>query len=197
MVGMGFDSTPRFPVEVLEKTESYIIERTSTGAINKNFRDYSTTPQLLERPIKEKKDWLPIKERLYPDYTRVNWVSAFNTYHRARSEGKFITVNGGWGYDILQGYIRSDQLLMAMATDPDWIREMILTLANLNLKMIKMMMDKGLKFDGAFFYNDMGYRNDLLFPRRLIAKLIKKLMRWYFLFVMNMICPSFYILAAG
>jgi len=97
MVGMGFDSTPRFPVEVLEKTESYIIERTSTGAINKNFRDYSTTPQLLERPIKEKKDWPPIKERLYPDYTRVNWVSAFNTYHRARSEGKFITVNSGWG----------------------------------------------------------------------------------------------------
>lgn len=170
MVGMGFDSTPRFPVKVLEKTENYIIERTSTGAINKNFRDYSTTPQLLERPIKEKKDWPPIKERLYPDWTRVNWVSVFNTYHKARSEGKFITVNGGWGYDILQGYIRSDQLLMTMATDPDWIREMILTLANLNLKMIKMMMDKGLKFDGAFFFNDMGYRNALLFSPKTYRK---------------------------
>lgn len=119
MVGIGADCTPRFPTEVLEKNEQFIISRTSTGAINKNFRDHSTTPELIDRPIKEKKDWAPIKERLDPDYTRVNWVSAFNAFYRARSEGKFIHYGGGWGYDILQGYMRSDHLLMAMADDPD------------------------------------------------------------------------------
>lgn len=162
---IGFDPTPRFPVKTLEKNDKFIIQTTPTGAINKNFRDYSTTPELIDRPIKEKRDWPPIKERLYPDYTRVDWVSAFNTYQIAKSEGKFIACSGGvgWGYDILQGYMRSDQLLMAMVTDPDWVRDMILTLANLNLKMMEMMMGKGFQFDGAFFYNDLGYRNDLLF----------------------------------
>ncbi|GAH21373.1 unnamed protein product, partial [marine sediment metagenome] len=105
---IGFDPTPRFPVKTLEKNDKFIIQTTPTGAINKNFRDYSTTPELIDRPIKEKRDWPPIKERLYPDYTRVDWVSAFNTYQIAKSEGKFIACSGGigWGYDILQGYMR-------------------------------------------------------------------------------------------
>jgi len=164
IVGIGFDSGPRFPVEVLEKNERFILVRSSTGGIDRNFRDYSSTPEIVDRPIKTKKDWEEkIKPRLYPDYTRVDWVTAFNTYHRARSEGKFITVGGGWGYDTLQAYMKSEELLVAMVTDPDWVKDMIMTRAKLHVEMIRMMIDKGLKFDGAFFYNDMGYRNGLLF----------------------------------
>ncbi len=174
IVLIGFDPTPRFPIKTLEKTDTFIIQTTSTGAVNKNFRDYSTTPELIDRPIKEKKDWAPIKERLYPDYTRVDWVSAFNTYQTARSEGKFIVCSGGWGYDGLQGYMRSDQLLMAMADDPDWIKDMILTSANLHLKMMEMMIEKGFKFDGAFFFNDMGYRSGLLFSPQTYRKTHKE-----------------------
>ena len=164
MTFIGFDSGPRFPVEVLERTDEYIIERTSTGGINKNFRDYSTTPEVVDRPIKTRRDWEEkIKPRLAPDYTRVDWVTAFNTYNKARSEGKFICVTGGWGYDTLQGYMKSEELLVAMVTDPDWVRDMIMTRAELHVEMIKMMLEKGLEFDGAFFFNDMGYRNGLLF----------------------------------
>ena len=163
IVRIGFDSSPRFPVEVLEKNEEFILVRSSTGAINRDFRDHSTTPELVDRPIKTKEDWERIKPRLYPDYTRVDWVTSFDNYHRARSEGKFITWSGSWGYDGLQGYIRSDQLLMTMATDPDWIKDMVMTLAKLHLDMVKMMMEKGMEFDGAFVFNDMGYRNALLF----------------------------------
>ncbi len=174
LVLIGFDSTPRFPVKNLEKTDKFIIQTTSTGAINKNFRDYSTTPELIERPIKSKKDWPPIKERLYPDYTRVDWVSTSRTYQIAKSEDKFITCSGALGYDALQGYIRSDQLLMAMVTDPDWVKDMILTLANLWMKMMEMMLEKGFEFDGAFFFNDMGYRNGLLFSPKTYRKTHKE-----------------------
>ena len=174
LVLIGFDSTPRFPVKTLEKTDKFIIQTTSTGAINKNFRDYSTTPELIGRPIKSKKDWVPIKERLYPDYTRVDWVSAFKTYQIARSEGKFITCGGALGYDALQGYMRSEQLLMAMVTDPDWVKDMILTLAHLQVKMMEMMLKKGFEFDGAFLFNDMGYRNGLLFSPETYRKTHKE-----------------------
>ncbi len=163
-VGIGFDTGPRFPVEVLEKNEKFILIRGSTGGIDRNLRDYSSTPGIVDRPVKTKKDWEEkIKPRIYPDYTRVDWVTAFNTYHRARSEGKFITVSGGWGYDTLQAYMRSEELLIAMVTDPDWVKDMVMTRAKLHVEMIKMLIDKGLKCDGAFFYNDMGYRNGLLF----------------------------------
>ncbi|MCD5390298.1 hypothetical protein LR007_00250, partial [candidate division NPL-UPA2 bacterium] len=45
IVRIGFDSSPRFPVEVLEKNEEFILVRSSTGAINRDFRDHSTTPE--------------------------------------------------------------------------------------------------------------------------------------------------------
>jgi len=174
IVPLGFDETSRFPIKTLEKTDTFITQTTPTGAITKNFRDYSTTPELIDHPIKEKKDWPPIKERLYPDYTRVDWVSALHTYQIARSEGKFIACGGGWGYDKLQAYMRSDQLLMAMVDDPDWVKDMILTLANLNLKMIEMMIGKGFNFDGAFFSNDMGYRSGPLFSPQTHGKTHKE-----------------------
>lgn len=117
IVLIGFDSTYRFPIKTLKKANAFIIQTTPTGAINRNFRDYPTTRELIDRPIKKKKDWLPIKERLYPDYTRVDWVSASCTYQTARSEGKFIVCSGGRGYDGLQSYMKSDQLLMTMAID--------------------------------------------------------------------------------
>lgn len=166
LVEICCDLSPRFPVRTLEKTETYIIQTTPTGGVNRNFRDYSSTPELIDRPIKEKKDWPPIKEKLYPDYTRVDWVSATRTYQVSRSEGKFICFGGGYGYDALQSYMRSDHLLVAMVEDPKWIKDMIMTLAKLFMEMAKMMMDKGLKFDGAFIYNDLGYRNGLLFSPR-------------------------------
>ena len=174
IVTIGCDNTPRFPTEIVEKTDEFVLRRLSTGAINKNFRDHESTPELVERPIKTRDDWEKIKERLRPDYTRVDWVTSFNTYHEARSEGKFICFNGGYGYDILQGYMRSDQLLMAMVTDADWIRDMVMTIANLTVDMTQMVMDKGLQCDGFFAYNDMGYRNGMLFSPETYRKTQKE-----------------------
>ena len=173
-VDIGFDSSPRFPVKVIEKNENYILEQTPTGGINKNLRDHSSTPELVNRPIKKKEDWLPIKERLEPDYTRVDWVTVTNTVTRARSEGKFITIGAVYGYDGLQSYMRSDELLVAMADDPDWVKDMVMTGAKLFIEMAKMMFDKGIETDACFMCNDMGYRNGLLFSPETYRKTHKE-----------------------
>ncbi len=163
IVFTGCDLTPRFPVEVLEETEEYIVQRTATGAVNKNFRDLSSTPQLIDRPIKSKQDWPPIRERLYADEARINWDGMRRQIEEAHRRGKFVTFAGSYGYDTLQGYMRSEHLLMAMATHPDWVREMIMALAALNMEMAGMAMQKGIEFDSFWCGNDMGYRNGLLF----------------------------------
>jgi len=159
----GADCTPRFPVKTIEKTDRFIIQTTPQGGLRKNFRDYTTTPEIIDYPIKTKDDWKEIKKRLNPDFTRVDWVSAFYHFNEAREKGKFICYSGGFGYDILQSYMKTEQLLMTMVEDPEWVKEMIMTLAELNLVMMEFMIKNGFSFDGAFFYNDMGYRNASLF----------------------------------
>ncbi|HOV21665.1 MAG TPA: uroporphyrinogen decarboxylase family protein [bacterium] len=159
----GADTTPKFPVKVIERSEEYIISTTPYGGKRKNHRDYSTTPEVIDWPITKKEDWKEIKKRLTPDFTRVDWASGLSRNVSAYEEGKFCCFSGGYGYDILQNYIKSEQLLISMAEGPDWVKEMIMTLAELTIIMAELMMKNGFKFDGAFLYNDMGYKNGPLF----------------------------------
>jgi len=171
--GFGPDLSPQYPVRVLERTPEYIVETTSTGGIRKNHRDYSTTPELIDYGIKTRADWEAAKKRLVPGYTRVDWVSLKHNYERAKADNLYLTYNAVTGYDCLQGYIRSDELLPLLLTDPGWVREMIETQADMVIEMAKIVMQEGYRFDGAFLYNDMGYRNAPFFSPRIYRELIK------------------------
>jgi len=80
-----------------------------------------------------------------------------------REKGKFVTYAAAVGYDKMQVYVRSDQLLMLIATDPDWVIDMYRTDAQLAIDMYDIMVEEGFEFDGAFLYCDLGYRNATLF----------------------------------
>ncbi|MCM8768897.1 MAG: hypothetical protein NC911_04345 [Candidatus Omnitrophica bacterium] len=163
MVGFSADITPRFPVVTLEKNEEYIITTTPQGGKRRNHLDYSTTPEIIDWPIKSKDDWKEIKKRLKPDFTRVDWATGLQRNLQARREGKFTFLSAVCGYDGLQTYLKSEQLLLAMVEDPGWIKEMVMTIAELIVVMAELMITNGFSFDAGWIYNDMGYRNGLLF----------------------------------
>jgi uroporphyrinogen decarboxylase len=173
LCSFGADTTPQYPVRVLERTPEYITESTSYGGVRKNHRDYSTTPELIDYGIKTRADWDRAKARLTPSVTRVDWVTLHNAYERARSENLFITFSAITGYDLCQAYMRSDELLPLLLTDPDWIRDIIETQADMVIEMAKIMLAQGYTFDAAFVFNDMGYRNGPFFSPRIYRSLIK------------------------
>jgi len=59
-----------------------------------------------------------------------------------------------------------------MITEPDWIAGAIRAHAELVVAMAEMMLKAGFAFDGAFLYNDMGYRNGLLFSPELYRRIV-------------------------
>lgn len=155
--------TPRSPIRVLKCTDEFIIETTAFGGVRRNFRDLSTTPEVVEWPVKTRADWDAIKERLTPDFTRVDWVTGLANFQRAQADGKYICFAAPMGYDHFQSYIKSEELLVLIITEPDWARDMFSTHARLAMQMAEMMMSNGFTFDGAFLFDDMGYRNSSLF----------------------------------
>ncbi|HNS33553.1 MAG TPA: uroporphyrinogen decarboxylase family protein [bacterium] len=166
----GPDLTPRFPISTVEQNEEFIITTTPFGGKRKNHRDYSTTPEIIDWPIKTKEDWKEIKKRLTPDMTRVDWAAGLRNNRSAYEAGKFTCFSCVSGYDALQNYMKSEQILITMAEDPAWIKEIIMTLAELSIVMADLMLKNGFKFDGLFAYNDMGYRNGLLFSTETYRK---------------------------
>ncbi len=172
IVGIGADQGPRFPIRVLEENDEYIVETTDTGGVRRNHRDYSTTPEIVECPIREPKDWPAIRDRLKPDIKRMDWASSWRTYQKARGEGKYISYNAAVGYDLLQSYIRSEHLLNAMALEPEFVKEMVDVTSELVIANGEMMEREDFAFDGLWVYDDMGYRNASLFSPRMYRDLI-------------------------
>jgi uroporphyrinogen decarboxylase len=173
LAGFGVDISPQFPVRIIERTPDYVVKTTPYGSTRKNHWDYSTTPELLDYAIKTRQDWEEAKKRLQPSHTRVDWVTLKQTYEQATSDGLFRTFNAVVGYDLCQAYIRADELLPLLLTDPDWIRDMIETTADLVIEMAKIVMKEGYVFDAAFLYNDMGYRGAPFFSPRVYRELIQ------------------------
>lgn len=189
MVNFGADTSPRFPIKVVEENEEYIIATTTFGGLRRDHKNYSTTPEIIDYPCKNRKDWGRIKERLVPSRNRVDWEgkwlagsaedergedSTLETgrverrrglkgCHKAREDGKFICYAAAVGYDRIQSYVATERLLIAIATEPDWVRDMYETDARLAIQMYEIMKAGGFRFDGVWLFCDLGYRNGLLF----------------------------------
>ncbi len=189
LVGFGADTSPQLPIDTVEENEEYIIRTTEYGGLRRDHKDYSSTPEIIDYPCKSRDDWERLKGRLTPDPDRVDWEGAWLAgtaeddrgeesvlemgrrdrrlglpgCRQAREAGRFTYYGHAFGYDKMQSYVASEQLLMAIATDPDWVRDMYETDATLAIEMHEMMKEGGFEFDGAWILCDLGYRNGLLF----------------------------------
>ncbi|MDP6438482.1 MAG: hypothetical protein QGH74_02510, partial [Candidatus Brocadiia bacterium] len=175
MVRIQPDTSPRFPQEVVEETEEYVIHTTAFGGLRRDHKDYSTTPEIVDYPCKTREDWERIKERLTPSRDRVEWEgellddASYDTSVRrsslpkgtwnvrlsryartglegcrkAREDGNFVCFWGAVGYDKMQSYVATESLLIAVATQPDWVRDMYETDAELHMKMYEIMREGG------------------------------------------------------
>jgi len=161
--GVGFDGSMRMTGETIEETERYKIYTTADGAIRKSFKDHESTPELVGFTITTREKWNEHKERLAWDRSRVDWENGPKSCREQRERGLFVTISGVIGYDRVQAILGSPNLLMAMVDDPEWVKEMFDTVADLFVAGLEEMIAGGFEFDGAFLYDDMGYRNATLF----------------------------------
>ncbi|GAH61474.1 unnamed protein product, partial [marine sediment metagenome] len=170
------DLGPQFGVEVIKQDKQYIIERNSFGEMVKNYADYSSTPEVIDSPVKSPGDWVQFKKRLTPSKSRrvswnvrsrqselTDWREELERFQRASEQGKFIVYSSIIGYDCMQRFVGSERLLMAMVTQPAWVQDMYMTQAELAIGMFSLMEEEGFKFDGVYLASDMAYRNALLF----------------------------------
>lgn len=172
IVSVWFDNSPMFEIKTLHADDQYIVETTPFGGVRRNLRSLASTPEIIDWGVKTYDDWLRVKERLRPDYTRCDWVTLRSRYQRARSMGKCVTLNAVIGFDYLQNLIKTEELLVIMIENPRWFREMVETVADLTLRMTEMVIAAGFEPDAAWFFNDMAYRNGPLFSPKLYRETI-------------------------
>ena len=171
---VSVDTSPRFERRLIEETEEHIIEHNSWGVTTRNFKHSTSTPQDIAFTVHDPDTWAAAKARLTPSDDRIDWDHLARTYPAMREQNLWITAGAWFGYDIVNArMVGTENLLLGMADDPDWVRDMLDTLCDLALTLFDRMWDAGYTFDEIQWPDDMGYRNGLLFSKAMWADMVR------------------------
>jgi uroporphyrinogen decarboxylase len=170
--GFGPDTSFQLPEEVIEETEEYKIVKNSFGAIVKNWKEKTSTPELIDFTVNDRKKWEELKPLTAWNEKRVNWEKALEDYKKEREKGKFIYFSGVLGYDKTQGIVGPERLLISMIDDPEWVKDMFNVSAEMLICGCEEMLGRGFEFDGAFLCDDLGYRNATMFSPKIYKELL-------------------------
>ncbi len=162
----GFDHSFGLPTEVIERTEESVVLRDGWGTLKRDWVDRRSTPELLDFLVKSRADWDRLKGLLRVDRKRVEWGSVRAALAQFRAEGKFVALSLIPGYEAAWRKVGVERMMMAIAEDPDWVRDIYAHDTELIISMTELCLAEGLDFDGVWFADDLGYRNGLLFSPR-------------------------------
>ncbi|MEA3402873.1 MAG: uroporphyrinogen decarboxylase family protein [Armatimonadota bacterium] len=158
------DLSPRYPAEVLEETDEYIISTTVWGETSRRWKHRASVPEFLDFRIKDRASWEEARERMDTSEDRVDWQMLEENWPKWREEGAFIEYSiWGPGYDVWGNrVVGTERFLMALVEDPQWCREMQVFAAERGVYFGEMILERGYDFDGIRIPDDLGYRNGLL-----------------------------------
>ncbi len=168
------DTSPRFEVRVIEETDTYRIERDEWGITKKNFKPVSSTFLPLDHAIKDRATWQSVRERMQLSPDRIGWSFLSRQYAAWRREGAWIRATPWFGYDIVNARMcGTETVLLGMADDPQWVKDMCDHLCDLALGLLDMVWQAGYEFDELMWFDDMAYRNGLLFSKQMWHDIVR------------------------
>lgn len=75
------------------------------------------------------------------------------------------------GYDRIMRIVGVENLLIALIESQKWVHEMYKTICQTIIDAAESFILRGFEFDGAFVYDDMGYRSGTLFSPKIFREL--------------------------
>jgi len=152
----GIDWTCQFPAETIEETDEYVISRTTNGVMQKSLKGHDSTPLWWDFPLTDRASWEEIKPRMQWNESRIDLKAAKQAWEANRD--KFCTyMPACLGFEKFKYTMGTEGVLVAMAENPAWAREMFDSTAELAINGLEYLLGHGFEFDAAFVTEDMGF----------------------------------------
>ncbi len=170
--GFGGDVTLQLPTQCIEETGDYRITKGSDGAVVKNWKGQSSTPEMIEFTVRTRADWEALKSRMTWNDTRGDWPGQLKDYEEAQRLGLFTFASFYTGFTRTCDMCGTDTVLMAMADDPGWVQDMLMTRAELCVQIAERMMARGFDFDAGWIWDDLGFKQRSFFSTDMYRELV-------------------------
>jgi uroporphyrinogen decarboxylase len=154
VLNVGFE-----PVTI-EETEETILQLDGNGAKLRRHKLHSSTPEHVDFRIKDRASWeehgRPLLQGL--DRRRIPFEGYRASKQRAAKNGEFFAWAGVAPFEQMHPVCGHEYMLMGMALDPDWVKDMVMTYADFTVRHQEVLFaEEGLP-DGMFYYEDMGFK---------------------------------------
>jgi uroporphyrinogen decarboxylase len=148
-----------FQAEVIEETEETVLKRDGNGALLRRHKLHDSTPEHVDFLVKDRRGWEEhIKPLLQPDRRRINFEGYRQAKQAAAEAERFFFWSGVNVFESMHPVCGHEYMLMGMALDPDWVRDMTNTYANLLIALQEVLFAEEGAPDGIWYYEDMGYK---------------------------------------
>ncbi len=148
-----------FEPVVVEETEQTILSRDGNGALLRRHKLHDGTPEHVDFTVKDRAGWEEhIKPYLTPDRARINFEAYREAKQRAAERNLFFAWSGTNVFEQMHPVCGHEYMLMGAAMDPDWIKDMVNTYAELTVALQEILFAEEGWPDGIWFYEDMGFK---------------------------------------
>jgi uroporphyrinogen decarboxylase len=149
-----------FESVTVEETEETILRLDGNGAKLRYWKKKSGTPEHVDFTVKDRESWeRHVKPHLLSlDRRRIPFEWYRNTRKQADEEQRAFVWAGVAPFEQMHPVCGHEYMLMGMALDPDWVKDMVLTFADFTIRHLDCLFAEEGKPDAMWFYEDMGFK---------------------------------------
>jgi uroporphyrinogen decarboxylase len=157
----------------LEETDETILQRDGNGALLRRHKLHDSTPEHVDFLVKERKAWEEItKPLLTADRRRIDFEGYRKAKQHAAEMKRFFCWSGVNVFEMMHPVCGHENMLMGMALDPDWVKDMVATYARLTIELQEILFAEEGFPDGIWFYEDMGYKQHPFMSPKMYREII-------------------------
>ena len=148
--------------EVIEETETTRLVRDGNGAVLRWIKGSSGAPEHVDFLVKDRRAWEEhIRPHLVNDGNRKRRVN-FDLYRAMRAHcaehNLYLTCGVVGPFDLMTPLCGHEHLLVGMALDPDWARDMVQLYTRLTIELLEILFAQEGQPDGLWIWEDLAFK---------------------------------------
>jgi uroporphyrinogen decarboxylase len=163
-----------FRDEIVEETEETILIRDGNGALLRKHKLHVSTPEHVGFACTDRRSWeARIRPILKAERRRIDFADYRRSKERASRRGSFLLCPSWNAFQLLTNVCGHENLLAAMALDPDWVKEMVAAYSRLSVELHQMLFAEEGPPDGLYLMEDLGYKGTPFMSRAMFREIIR------------------------
>jgi uroporphyrinogen decarboxylase len=151
-----------FKDEIVEQTDETKLVRNGNGAVLRWWKNKTATCEHVDFAVKDRETWekkvRPFLTDASVDRRRINF-EAYRLARKSAAERKvFFTWGGVNVFECMHPVSGHEHMLVGMALDPDWVKDMVAVYAELLVRLMEILFAEEGAPDGVWFFEDMGFK---------------------------------------